>query len=144
MVVVHLSLLVSGCGGTDTDPVTIEGPLIVDADAPTDGLALDAEVSGQVALVSGCVALTDPTGAATVGVKWPPGTTWDEASDAVVLADGRRVRIGDSITGGGGYFGADEGRLVTSEARWMLEECGLDSVAFLDFDPAWLEIDATS
>jgi hypothetical protein len=142
-VVVHLTLLVAACGGADADPVTFEGPLVVDAAAPDNGLLLYAGIHRTVALVSDCVALTDPTGGAPLGVRWPPGTTWDEASDAVVLADGRRVRIGDTIKGGGGYFSADDGQVVTARTRSMLDECGLDSIAFLNFDPALLEIDAS-
>jgi hypothetical protein len=143
MVVVLLALLFAACGGVDADPVTFEGPLVVDAEAPDNGLLLYAEVHRKVVLVSDCVALADPTGGAPLGVRWPPGTTWDEASDAVVLADGRRVLIGDTIQGGGGYFGADDGQLVTARTRSMLDECGLDSIAFLNFDPTVLEIDAS-
>ena len=54
-------------------------------------------------------------------VVWQPGTTWDAATEQVVLPDGGRAGMGDFVQGGGGYhavadlgvFGVDDAGIAT-------------------------------
>lgn len=128
-VVLHLALVVSACGEEPSDPVSfVDGPIIVDAE-PDDG-GTDAGAGGTIGLVDGCLIMFEDHESSDdpIGVEWPPGTTWDDAANAVVLPDGRVVNIGDFIVGGGGGHGLDDEFRVTPEVRAALEECGIDSV----------------
>jgi len=77
----------------------------------------EAQIGGVVAIEEdGCVTVG---GAA---VAWPPGTTWDEATESIVLNNGAVVTAGDSVLGGGGaqsvgsleFSVAEEGAVVAA------------------------------
>ena len=128
-VVLLLALVVSSCGDEPSGPVSfVDGPIIVDAE-PDDG-GTDAGAGGTIGLVDGCLIMFEDhdRSANPIGVEWPPGTTWDEAANAVVLPDGRLVNLGDFIVGGGGGHGLDDESRVTPDVRAALQECGIDSV----------------
>lgn len=61
--------------------------------------SLTALGTGELAIRDGCLVLV---GSETVYlVIWPPGTTWDDVTDTVIV-HGQRARVGDSVTLGGG------------------------------------------
>ena len=129
VLVLYLALVGSACGEEPSEPASfVDGPIIVDAQS--DGFSTDAGAGGTIGLVDGCLIMFEDHERSEnpIGVEWPPGTTWDEASNAVVLPDGRLVNIGDFIMGGGGGHGLDDESRVTPEVRAALEECGIDSV----------------
>ena len=37
-------------------------------------------------------------------VIWPEGTTWDSQADALRLPNGELRKVGEEVSGGGGYF----------------------------------------
>ena len=92
-------------------PAATAGPVVTTG--PLDA-AEEALIEGTLALIDGCLA---------VGINetmfvlvWQPGTTWDAATEQVVLPGGRRAAVGDVVRGGGGYhavadlgvFGVDD------------------------------------
>lgn len=88
------------------------------------GDQLAAIVGGVIVLDRGCLLLdqyahfadlADPPDPAAVRypVIWPAGTTWDDATQTVVLPDGVRAAIGESVGGGGGYLYEDAIAVVT-------------------------------
>jgi hypothetical protein len=130
-VVLLLALVASACGEEPFEGLFVDGPIIVDAQE--DDEEEDVFVAGTIGLVDGCLILFEDHERleSPIGVEWRPGTTWDEAANAVVLPDGRVVNIGDFIAGGGGAHGLDDETRVTPEVRTMLEDCGIDSVQVL-------------
>jgi ABC-type glycerol-3-phosphate transport system substrate-binding protein len=129
-VVLLLALVASACGEEPSSPVSfVDGPIIVDAQE--DDEREDQDLKGTIALVEGCVIMISEDVEEPFGVEWPPGTTWDEAANAVVLPDGRPVNIGEFIVGGGGGHGLDDKSRVTPEVRAALEECGIHWVLHL-------------
>jgi hypothetical protein len=67
-----------------------------------------AIVSGivEVDLDSGCIWLSDPSGA-RYPVLWPLATVARSDPFGIVLADGQLVETGDGVEGGGGYVDAE-------------------------------------
>jgi hypothetical protein len=73
---------------------------------PSEG-GMAAIVTGvlEIDVPTGCVWLTDPSGARDP-VMWPLGTRAQTDPPAIVLPDGQVVRSGDRVEGGGGYVDA--------------------------------------
>jgi hypothetical protein len=100
-------LLAVGCGGSEQAPLT-EGTEI---DLPTHP---DWE-DGPAALVAGTIEFDEETECVLVGISpgyrtlvvWPPGTRATRDPFRVVLSDGREIREGDYVQGGGGAYGFD-------------------------------------
>ena len=129
-IVMLLTLASPACGEESPDPVSfVDGPIIVDAQEDDGGV--DQDLKGTIALVEGCVVMVSEDVEEPFGVEWPPGSTWDEAANAVVLPDGRLVNIGEFIVGGGDGHGLDDESRVTPEVRAALEECGIRWVLHL-------------
>ena len=92
---------------TTTPPAeNLDGP-VVRASPPYATSGEDAGVGGELLYRDGCLLFEQEPGM-DVGIYhaivWPAGTAWDEEAQAVVLADGRRVAIGDGVIGAGGYY----------------------------------------
>ena len=87
-------------------------------------------MQGTIEPVEGCVVMNLEDVEDPFGVERPPGTTWDEDANAVVLSDGRLVNIGDFIVGGAGGHGLDDipGHPGGSRA---LEGCSIEWVLHL-------------
>jgi hypothetical protein len=67
--------------------------------ADRGGDSLTALGTGDLEIQDGCLVLV---GSDTVYlVLWPPGTTWDDVTDTVIV-HGQRARVGDPVTLGGG------------------------------------------
>jgi len=86
-----------------------------------------AKIQGMIDTSRGCVTLAELEG----GIVFPFGTTWDDDSQVVVLADGRELADGDFVSGGGGYV-----QLATASLRSAAVECGWSATA----DTAWLQV----
>ena len=72
--------------------------------APTNSYH-EAIVSGRLALIGDdCVGLESPGGGETSALALPHGTQPSDDGRAIVLPDGLRIALGDSISGGGGYL----------------------------------------
>jgi len=107
-----------------------------DLPKPIDGspVLTHAEPSGpsMLALLNGSLDLVD--GCLLVGgepVIWPPGTTWDEAQQAVMLTDGGRDLVlhpGDKLPGLGGGSGSikDYGENMHPETIARARACSDD------------------
>lgn len=115
------ALLLAGCSsasdeadsaqGLDTSPTTTES-LAADEPPPFDGPSDDGPLilsfprfDSEGAQIIGVVEVEED-GCVTVDgdvAVWPPGTTWDEANQSIMLPDGSIVASGDSVEGGGGY-----------------------------------------
>lgn len=86
------------------DPPRVWAPPPIPDDAPpATGLA--AQISGTVRYdeTNDCFLIDDPWGA-TYPVVWPAGTIAAATGNGVVLSDGRTVKTGDHVSGGGGYL----------------------------------------
>lgn len=71
--------------------------------APANG-GDDAIVSGRLALIGGnCIGLDSPGSDETAVLAFPHGTRPSDDGEAIVLPDGLRITLGQSIWGGGGY-----------------------------------------
>ncbi|AGL21593.1 hypothetical protein [Actinoplanes sp. N902-109] len=68
---------------------------------PRDGFGLLAVVRGTVRIAEGCLVIDGGAGPSLV--IWPYGTRWLADGSALVLPDGSVLRIGSSVTGGGGH-----------------------------------------
>lgn len=99
----------SGCGSTDTiDVQSLDGTTALVSTGSQGGS--DAEVRGVIQVgAGGCLGLlsegaAQPSeGAAQpIPLIWPEGSKLTEAGDAVEVPDLGRVRIGQTISGGGG------------------------------------------
>ena len=83
-----------------------------DANPPFDGPSVDGPLilsfprsDSEGALILGVVEVEDD-GCVTVDgnvAVWPPGTTWDETRESIILPDGSVAASGDAVEGGGGY-----------------------------------------
>lgn len=60
---------------------------------------LDALLNGQLELSGGCLLLSGDA------VLWPSRTRWDDNTQVLELPHGKRARLGDELSGGGGSFG---------------------------------------
>lgn len=93
------SILLMGCTQSAPDDPPTEssipdGPVIVPSKEITEMAA--SGVTGVLTLKDNCLYFGETL------VVWPAGTTWDGASDSVVFADGNRLKVGETTTGGGG------------------------------------------
>jgi hypothetical protein len=85
---------------------TLVGTLVAGCQSPSVPIYVDrgdeslaALVTGTLAIQDGCLVLN--AGETVYLVIWPPGTSWEDASDTV-LVDGRIARVGESVTLDGG------------------------------------------
>jgi hypothetical protein len=73
---------------------------------------LDAYLEETVSIDGDCPLLSlGPDGSTGLQrAAWPDGTVFDPSLDIIILSDGRQIRDGDLITGGGGSenFGGNE------------------------------------
>jgi hypothetical protein len=73
---------------------------------------LDAYLDETVSIDGDCpLLLLGPDGSTGLQrAAWPDGTVFDPSLDIIILSDGRQIRDGDLITGGGGSenFGGNE------------------------------------
>ncbi len=77
-------------------------PRVLSAPAPAAG--------GDGAIVAGTVTFAEASNCYRVGdspVVWPYGTEASEDGQTLSLADGTEVRVGDRVSGGGGYSSRD-------------------------------------
>ncbi|MEM9465757.1 MAG: hypothetical protein AAGA90_10310 [Actinomycetota bacterium] len=88
-------------GGDGDDEAAPAGPVITHADDTFDG-GPSAIVAGEIEINGTCLHLVD--GGVRHAVVWPFGTTWDAQTATIGLPNGDVVAIGDSVSGGGGYF----------------------------------------
>lgn len=99
--IVLLLALVAACGDDDGTGAASSsngnGPVVAHP-AEGDGSGATALIEGQLTMSSGCVLVSE------FPVVWPYDTTWDAEDQAVQLADGQVVALGDCVSGGGGYF----------------------------------------
>ena len=102
----------------------IDGP-VVRASFPHDHAGDDAEVGGVLVLWNGCVVFERGAGteATHLPVIWPAGTSWDPATEEVVLDDGVRVPIGGTVSGGGGYPYASELDHLDDAGQRLAQSC---------------------
>ena len=118
---IAFAFLIVGCSSSagdgnasdilDTSTSTAESP-IADEPPPFDGPSVDGPLilsfprfDSEEAQILGVVEVEDD-GCVTIDgsvAVWPPGTSWDEANESIVLPDGSIVANGDSVEGGGGY-----------------------------------------
>jgi hypothetical protein len=94
----------SGCGAA---PVVLHGAeetrLLVSGDANSHGVPLAGTL---VILPGGCLGID--SGASTLVVAWPPGTTFAGGETVGIrLPEGRVIRVGDVVRAGGGVLGPD-------------------------------------
>ena len=97
--------------GTDAEGERVDHPAgnldgpVIRASSPYDHAGDDAEVSGVLVLWNDCVVFERGAGDETthLPIIWPAGTSWDPSTEEVVLDDGKRVPIGGTVSGGGGY-----------------------------------------
>jgi len=98
----------------------VDGPVIYAAE-PVDDIAEDAGSTGELRLVDGCLVQGDDPPYSVV--LWRYGTAWQARPPAVVLDDGTRIEIGDSVGLGGGFH-SDLGFWVQDVAALAaLERC---------------------
>jgi hypothetical protein len=72
--------------------------------APTTSFP-EAVVAGRLALIGDtCLGLEHRGGGGTTALAFPHGTHPSDDGRAIVLPDGLRITLGDSITGSGGYL----------------------------------------
>lgn len=102
----------------------VDGPVMYAArvDGMQDQMA--AEIIGTLELDGDC--LYTAFEGNRYPVLWPYGTTWDEDTSSVVLADGSVLALGDELSGGGGYLYPDTigGLTSSSSVLARAEQCG--------------------
>ncbi len=116
-----LPMLLVACGSrseqssTETRVIT----RVSDSNAPYPA----ARVVGRLSLQRGCLMIGQGA------VFWPAGSSWDEASRAVVFGgdfEGAPAAIVDStFTGGGGVFALDDdlSGVLSTDAEVLLRQC---------------------
>lgn len=118
------ALAVAACSGDSVWGASVDGPIIV---APAVGdSGDDARIAGILEVTGDCVELRSSED--TFGVAWPAGTRWDDASAAVVLADGRELRHGETVVAAGAYRANGIDPTVTEASQ----RCGFDTIAVLN------------
>ena len=91
---------------TTTEPSIDFPPSSPGRDGPVVYQLNPASPGGSLASVEGALSI-DRKGCLRIGrwgFVWPADTAWNDAASEVVLGDGRRVRIGETLRGAGGYF----------------------------------------
>lgn len=109
---------------------TADGPLVRHG-LPYSGDGEAAEISGLLELRDGCLVVAyEPDGADTqLPLVWPAKTEWDATAAEVVLANGDRIALGESVWGGGGYRRVGRIDFVDDSAQQLLRDCALNSWA---------------
>lgn len=100
----------SGCGGSDTIIVQVQdGTTALVSSNDTSGS--DAEVRGVIQIgPGGCLGLVyEGTTQPTTTLIWPEGSKLTEAGDAVDVPELGVVRVGQTISGGGGAVTSPRG-----------------------------------
>jgi hypothetical protein len=67
-----------------------------------------AQVRGVLELDQDCLYIAPDQVGERYPILWPASTTWNPDANAVVLPAGQSVAIGGSVSGGGGYFYAED------------------------------------
>lgn len=100
------SLLPFGAGSDPSTQTLADGSgFLVAAPSSSEMTAL---LSGRLALIGdNCVGLTNPGEDETSVLAFPHGTHPSRDGAAIVLPDGLQVRLGDSISAGGGQLTLD-------------------------------------
>lgn len=110
VVAVAVAVVLSGCAdvGRSSNGEALVPPAGFRAHRSDPGGGMDAVVAGvvEVDLETGCVWLSDPSGA-RYPVVWPAGTSSQSDPLGIVLRDGQLVAAGDRVEGSGGYVDAD-------------------------------------
>jgi heat shock protein HslJ len=92
----------------------LDGPVMYAALVDGAQDQMDAEIIGTLELDGDC--LYTAFEGNRYPVLWPYGTTWDEDTSSVALADGTKLALGGEVYGGGGYLYPDTlGGLTTDE-----------------------------
>lgn len=88
---------------------------VADSPPPFDGPSVDGPLvlsfprsDSEEAIIQGVVEINED-GCVTIEgapVAWPPGTTWDDATQSIMLSSGDLVVAGDTVVGDGGFQGA--------------------------------------
>jgi hypothetical protein len=118
----------TGCGSS-APPIDPNAPVVL-VSAPGDS------TSGAAAQIMGPLTLDQDRCAGVDGhlAIWPDGTAWDSEADALKLPDGSRVRVGDVVSGGGGYeAGTSAQRALADTAQ--RDQCSWDGETAI-FNPS--------
>lgn len=83
----------------------VDGPLMYAAARSYRDDAMAALIIGTLELDGDCLYTTFDGN--RYPVLWPHGTTWDETTSSVVLANGTSLALGTELDGGGGYMNID-------------------------------------
>lgn len=83
----------------------VDGPLMYAAARSDRDDAMAALIIGTLELDGDCLYTTFDGN--RYPVLWPHGTTWDETTSSVVLANGTSLALGTELDGGGGYMNID-------------------------------------
>lgn len=95
-------LTLTGCGGSDTVGVQVHAGTTALIASSSDS-AMDAEVRGVIQVgADGCLGVVSEGTTQPVPLIWPEGSTLTEAGDAVDVPGLGTVRVGQTISGGGG------------------------------------------
>ena len=76
-----------------------------------------ALIEGRLTMSDGCLMVRE------FPVVWPHGATWDAEGQAVRLADGQLVGLGDRVSGGGGYLHV---AVLATEVAAPLQDCPMN------------------
>jgi hypothetical protein len=110
----------------------IDGPVLSSDHHSERGML--ALITGRLRLADGCLFL----GQSDSPVIWPNGSEWNDAQSAVQLDDGRVVRLGDLVSGGGGILSAtDVSKLFDADLGKAVRNCDRDgrNAGALVFNP---------
>lgn len=113
--VIALAVFIFGPIGWNRSRGRIDGPVLVSG--PTDSV-MTAIVRGEVSIADGCLRLEG-----THAIVWPTGTRWD--GERVLLDDGTRVELDDTIESGGGYL-ASVRSIAGADVNAEAIRCSLD------------------
>lgn len=101
----------------------VDGPVLRHLDSLTNE-GEGAEVIGTLELEGDCLYLFQSEIDVRFPVVWPNPTSWDNEEQAVVLADGTEIGIGEAVSGGGGYADIERVELVAGPiAAALAEQC---------------------
>ena len=95
------ALPLPGVGGPSTKSLS-DGSVFLVA-APTSG-GSEAIVGGRLTLIGGeCIGVQETSGEGGDVLVFPHGSRSDDDGSAILLPDGQRITVGQSIWGSGGY-----------------------------------------
>ena len=114
--------------------MSVDGPVVAHDRGwglgPTSGM--DALVGGDLEYQGRCLLLSGNV------VVWPGGTEWDAEREVVRLGDDEAsVRVGDSVSGGGGMAAEEPDSVETwkrNESGQVLAHCLTSGAAVVEFN----------